>query len=55
MVQMSIRRAAEQSGCLNFLVQDAGRTQVAAGSCTVLALGPATDKDLEFTRHLKLL
>lgn len=52
---MSIRRAAQESGCLHFLVQDAGRTQIAAGSSTVLAIGPATDDSLAFTRHLKLL
>lgn len=47
--------AAEEAGCPYFLVQDAGRTQIAAGSSTVLAVGPATDDDLAFTRHLKLL
>jgi PTH2 family peptidyl-tRNA hydrolase len=27
----------------HYLVRDAGRTQIAAGSCTVLAIGPAPE------------
>jgi len=39
-----------------YIVEDAGRTQIAAGSQTVLAIGPAPVKVLEeITGHLKLL
>jgi PTH2 family peptidyl-tRNA hydrolase len=38
------------------MVADAGRTQIAAGSRTVLAIGPAPNAALnEITGHLKLL
>lgn len=42
---------------LNYcLIHDAGRTQIAAGSATVLAIGPALAADIdEITGHLKLL
>lgn len=36
--------------------EDAGRTQIAAGSLTVLAIGPAPVKEVDaVTGHLKLL
>lgn len=39
-----------------YLVEDAGRTQIAAGSRTVLGLGPAPAKVFEgLTDHLKLM
>jgi PTH2 family peptidyl-tRNA hydrolase len=39
-----------------YLVEDAGRTQIAAGSRTVLGLGPAPAYVFEsVTSHLKLL
>ena len=39
-----------------FTVEDAGRTQIAAGSQTVLAIGPAPVKIIDqITSHLKLL
>jgi PTH2 family peptidyl-tRNA hydrolase len=39
-----------------YLVEDAGRTQIAAGSKTVLAIGPAPVAELDrITSHLKLL
>ena len=39
-----------------YLVEDAGRTQIAAGSRTVLGLGPAPAREFEgVSDHLKLL
>ena len=39
-----------------YLVEDAGRTQIAAGSRTVLGLGPAPTSVFEgITSHLKLM
>ena len=39
-----------------YLVEDAGRTQIAAGSRTVLGLGPAPVREFEgITSHLKLM
>eukprot|EP00897_Mesotaenium_endlicherianum_P006327 jgi/Mesen1/5722/ME000289S04822 len=39
-----------------YVVQDAGRTQVAAGSKTVLAIGPGDKASVDqVTRHLRLL
>ena len=35
-------------GLVTYIVADAGRTQIAAGSQTVLAIGPATAKLLEY-------
>ena len=47
---------AEAAGLPTYVVQDAGRTEVAAGSCTVLAIGPgAKDKVDTVTGELKLL
>jgi len=41
---------------VSYVVEDAGRTQIAAGSKTVLAIGPAPVSSLDkFTRELKLL
>ena len=52
---MEIRDAAAARGISFYLVRDAGHTQVAPGSKTVLALGPAPVATFdEFTRHLKL-
>lgn len=51
----SLRKSAAQRGVSAYLVADAGHTQIAPGSRTVLALGPAPARVLdEFTRHLKL-
>jgi len=48
----------EKAKALNipaYIVHDAGRTQIAAGSATVLALGPSTIPLLDqVTGHLKL-
>jgi peptidyl-tRNA hydrolase len=47
---------ARAAGLVTYLVEDAGRTQIAAGSKTVLAIGPAPVAALDpITSHLKLL
>ncbi len=51
-----LRALATQAGLVSYQVEDAGRTQIAAGSRTVLAIGPAPVKELDnITGHLKLL
>lgn len=48
--------AAHERGIPLYLVADAGRTQIAAGSRTVLGLGPAPVSAFEgVTSHLKLM
>jgi peptidyl-tRNA hydrolase len=52
----ALRDLARQAGLVTYIVEDAGRTQIAAGSRTVLAIGPAPVKELDqITGHLKLL
>ena len=47
---------AAQKGIPFCLIEDAGRTQIAAGSRTVLGLGPAPVREFEgITSHLKLM
>ena len=47
---------ARAAGLMTYIVEDAGRTQIAAGSKTVLAIGPAPVRDIDkITSHLKLL
>ena len=47
---------AKKRGLVTYLVEDAGRTQIAAGSKTVLAIGPAPVSMFnDITTHLKLL
>ena len=47
---------AESLGIPNYIVVDAGRTQIAAGSETVLALGPGNVSEInQVTGSLKLL
>ncbi len=47
---------AAMKGIPLYLVEDAGRTQIAAGSRTVLGLGPAPVREFEgVTSHLKLM
>jgi len=47
--------AAEEAGVPYYVVVDAGRTQIAAGSRTVLAVGPAPKKLVDqVTGSLKL-
>jgi PTH2 family peptidyl-tRNA hydrolase len=52
--EIAIRALAKDIPC--YLVEDAGRTQIAAGSRTVLGLGPAPVSVFEdVTSHLKLM
>jgi len=52
----ALREMAKKRGLVTYQVEDAGRTQVACGSRTVLAIGPAPVAVLnDFTRELKLL
>lgn len=47
---------AKQAGIPCYLVEDAGRTQIAAGSRTVLGIGPAPVRCFDdITSHLKLM
>lgn len=47
---------AKEKGLAHYVVRDAGRTQVAAGSRTVLAIGPAPEMAInEITGGLRLL
>ena len=51
----AIREAAKAAGIVTAVIADAGKTQIAAGSRTVLALGPAPiDKIDAVAGHLKL-
>jgi len=53
---LNIRKGASVRGLNYYLVHDAGRTQIAAGSATVLAVGPALVDDIDtLTGQLKLL
>lgn len=52
---MELRKSAENINLLCSIVRDAGHTQVASGSKTVIAIGPAPKSVLnEITGHLKL-
>lgn len=51
-----IRDRAKQSKLLTTIVHDAGHTQVAPNTPTVLAVGPAKEDTVDqFTGHLSLL
>jgi PTH2 family peptidyl-tRNA hydrolase len=53
---MNFRRGANVRGLNFYLVHDAGRTQIAAGSATVLAIGPGLVEEIDtLTGNLKLL
>mmetsp|Transcript_18960 Transcript_18960/g.57276 ORF Transcript_18960/g.57276 Transcript_18960/m.57276 type:complete len:178 (+) Transcript_18960:103-636(+) len=53
---MKLAQQAEDQDMFTYLVVDAGRTQIAAGSRTVLAIGPAPKPMIDkITGHLKLL
>lgn len=52
----SIIQLAAKKGLPMYLVEDAGRTQIAAGSRTVLGIGPAPVREFEgVSSHLKLM
>lgn len=51
-----LQAKAMAAGLVSYFVQDEGRTQIAAGSRTVLAIGPAPAYAFQgLTSHLKLL
>jgi len=51
-----LQAQAQSLGLCARVVQDAGRTQIAAGSRTVLGIGPAPVKEIDkVTKHLRLL
>jgi len=50
-----IRVKAMEKGIPFYIVEDAGRTQIAAGSRTVIGLGPAPVRLFDLTSHLKLM
>jgi len=55
-MQAELAHKAQQSGLPCYIVHDAGRTQVLAGSQTVLAIGPGYKSDIDrITGHLSLL
>ncbi|XP_037915093.1 peptidyl-tRNA hydrolase 2, mitochondrial [Hermetia illucens] len=52
----SIYRKANDANIVAALVRDAGRTQLPAGSVTVLGIGPDTIENIDqLAKHLKLL
>ncbi|KAF4121964.1 LOW QUALITY PROTEIN: peptidyl-tRNA hydrolase, PTH2 family [Geosmithia morbida] len=53
---LELRRLARNAGLTAEFIQDAGRTQIEAGSMTVLGIGPAPKSAVDkITGHLKLL
>jgi PTH2 family peptidyl-tRNA hydrolase len=53
---LDIAAAAQKAGLPHYVIRDAGRTQIAAGSKTVVAVGPAPKTRIdEVTSLLKLL
>ncbi|WP_305556004.1 aminoacyl-tRNA hydrolase [Methanobrevibacter sp. V74] len=51
-----LKKLADKKGIANYLVVDAGRTQIPTSSVTVLSLGPDEDEIIdEVTGDLKLL
>ena len=53
---IELKKLADDNGISNYLVVDAGRTQIPTSSSTVLALGPDEDEILDkITGDLKLL
>jgi PTH2 family peptidyl-tRNA hydrolase len=55
-LQGELAQKAIQRGLPAYIVHDAGRTQIAAGSQTVLAIGPGPKSVIDqVTGHLSLL
>jgi PTH2 family peptidyl-tRNA hydrolase len=53
---LALEAKASELGLTNYVVCDAGRTQIAAGSMTVLAVGPAPASKVDLVAgHLKLM
>ncbi len=56
LLQEALEQKATALGLNTYIVHDAGRTQIPAGSQTVLAIGPAPKSLIDqVTGHLKLL
>jgi peptidyl-tRNA hydrolase, PTH2 family len=52
----AVQQSAREAGIPTFLVRDAGRTVIAAGTVTCLGIGPASAKDIDvLTGALPLL
>ena len=52
---LAVARSSREMGLVTSLIRDAGRTQIAPGSKTVLGVGPApADLVDKVTGHLKL-
>lgn len=52
---LELNKKAKEMGVFSSIVRDAGQTQVAPGTRTVIAIGPAPKSVLEkITGHLKL-
>lgn len=53
---LELAKAAKESHVPHYVIRDAGRTQIAAGSKTVVVIGPAPKSKVDLlTGHLKLL
>ena len=53
---LKLQSEANENGLPNYLIMDAGRTQIESGSKTVVAIGPAPAYLIDkVTKHLKLL
>lgn len=40
LIRLDMEQKAKEAGVLSYIVMDAGRTQIASGTKTVMALGP---------------
>ena len=53
---LELEKKADEEKIPNYVVVDAGRTQIAEGSMTVIAIGPYDSSAIDkITGHLKLL
>ncbi len=53
---LGIYEKAKRAGMPSELINDAGRTQIPAGTTTCVGIGPAPEEDIDkITGHLKLL
>jgi len=51
-----IKEIAKKNNLINYMVKDAGRTELPTGTITCLAIGPDEDKNIDIvTQDLKLL
>jgi peptidyl-tRNA hydrolase len=54
--RLEVEKKAREAGLITHIIVDAGRTQIEAGSRTVLAIGPAPVAALDaVTGHLKVM